>query len=181
MLNPQGHRCVPVVALHYVFIVTSVLCLPPEPAAFSVKTTLRTRNRKVTNPHSAPMSLTLQVISNAPVFVCFSSTPPPLFCFRYNGFNWGGGEVKFAKAFHEWRSSPRLNQGQEAAILLQHRPWLSSRLPPCPYLSLHAALPAEVGASLIPPPPPPPTAPLSQHLIRVFVSSLPFRHRQQNN
>lgn len=51
------------------FVVTFIVCLPPEPAAFSVKTTLQTRNLKVTNPHSAPMSLTLQVIFNAPVFV----------------------------------------------------------------------------------------------------------------
>lgn len=36
--------------------------LPLEPAAFSVKTTLQTRNRKVTSPHSTPMSLTRQVI-----------------------------------------------------------------------------------------------------------------------
>lgn len=35
--------------------------LPPEPAAFSVKTTPQTRNPKVTKPLSPAMSLTLQV------------------------------------------------------------------------------------------------------------------------
>lgn len=41
--------------------ISSADSLPPEPAAFSVKTTPQTRNPKVTNPLSPAMSLTLQV------------------------------------------------------------------------------------------------------------------------
>lgn len=54
---------------------TSSVSLPLEPAAFSVKTILQTRNRKVISPHLAPMSLTRQVIFNGLMFSFFLFIP----------------------------------------------------------------------------------------------------------
>lgn len=57
-----------------------ILSLSPEPAAFLVKTTLRTRNPKVTNLPFPPMSLTLQVISLM-LYLCSLHSITP-----HNGF-----------------------------------------------------------------------------------------------
>lgn len=93
----------------------SHVSLPLEPAAFSVKTTLQTRNRKVTSPHSAPMSLTRQVIFNELMSVFFLFIPPSpflstdivyLICLSWS----------LPKDFYKWHSSPQVNPGQDANI-----------------------------------------------------------------
>lgn len=51
--------------LWWAYLFLMGVSVPPEPAAFSAKTTPQTENPKVTKPHLPPMSLTQQVTSTS--------------------------------------------------------------------------------------------------------------------
>lgn len=77
--------------LWWVYLFFMDISLPLEPAVFSVKTTPRTRNQKVTKPHLPAMSLTLQVTSTLIfrlILLFFSSHSPfHLFFVTYSSFS----------------------------------------------------------------------------------------------
>lgn len=108
------------------------VCLPPEPAAFSVKTTPQTRNLKVTNPHLAPMSLTLQVIVKKAIFVNFLFIPPS------PSFTPGLILVWVVLPKHFTNDFAQLNHGQDANILLLAKTlFLAALLYNAPLLRAH--------------------------------------------
>lgn len=155
----------------YVWHIRLSVCLPPEPAAFSVKTTPQTRNLKVTNPHLAPMSLTLQVIVKRAIFVKFLFIPPsPPFT--------PGIILVWVGLPKQWHCSPQLNHWQDANILLLAKTlFLAVLLYNVPLLRVHTCCFMQLSwcqfyfcglrrRSKC----------MLEQLIHIFISTLPFSH-----